>query len=171
MPAKEDSNRLLVKLTRIAAENDEREEARARERYNQLLNHIDITPYKRTSAWPGKNYLLVGNSYNTDLSFQEPVERTRRAANIAGLFGNGETRRNWIPLAEALEDVGFASVLSRFEREWLLRMPETAVVGPAYDNNGNLIARAFAVWRREFAGEREREKQLVTAGSGKGRKK
>ncbi|HIA53282.1 MAG TPA: hypothetical protein EYN91_14535 [Candidatus Melainabacteria bacterium] len=171
MPSKEDSDRLLVKLTRIAAENDEREEARARERYTQLLNHIDVTPYKKTAAWPGKSYLLVGNSYNMDFSFQEPVERTRRATCIALLFRNGERDRNWIPLAEALQDVGFASVLSRFEREWLSRMPETAMIGPAYDNNGNLIARAFAVWRKESATEREREKQLVTAGSGKGRKK
>jgi hypothetical protein len=45
------------------------------------------------------------------------------------------------------------------------------LIGPAYDNNGNLIARAFAVWRKESAPEREQEKQLVAAGSGKGRKK
>lgn len=171
MPSKEDSNRLLVKLTRIADENDEREEARARERYTQLLNHIDVTPYKKTDAWPGKSYLLVGNSYNMDLSYQEPTERSRRASCIALLLNTREGRRNCIPVADALSDVGFTSVLSRFEREWLSRMPDTALIGPAYDNQGNLIPRAFAVWRREMATEREREKQLVATGSGKSRKK
>lgn len=171
MPSKEDSNRLLVKLTRIADENDERLEARARERYTQLLNHIDVSAYKKANAWPGKTYLLVGNSYNMDLSFQDQVERTRRTSCIALLFNTGDGKRNCVPLREALSDVGFTSVLSRFEREWLCRMHDSALIGPAYDNNGNLIARAFAVWRRETVPDLEREKQLVAAGSGKGRKK
>jgi hypothetical protein len=166
MPSKEESNRLLVRLTRIASEvNDaERDETRSNERYLQLLNHIDVTPYKKTAAWPGKSYLLVGNSFNMDVSLQEPVDKTRRAACIAVLISRGAGRRNCVSIAEALADEGFTSNLSRFEKQWLTRLPETSLIGPAYDDKGNLIAQAFAVWRKEFANQRENEKQLVGAG-------
>ncbi|MCC7529268.1 MAG: hypothetical protein IT342_12165 [Candidatus Melainabacteria bacterium] len=168
MPSKEESDRLLVKLKRIASEvNDgERDETRSSERYQQLLNHIDVTPYKKTAAWPGKSYLLVGNSFNTDISFQETVETTRRAACIAVLVSRGAGRRNCVSLAEALSDEGFTSILSRFEKQWLVRLPETALIGPAYDEKGNLISQAFAVWRKEFA-ESKREKHLVGTGGGR----
>lgn len=158
MPSKEESNRLLVRLTRIASEVSDAEEQRAHERYQQLLNHIDITPYKKTAAWPGKSYLLVGNSF--DISLQEPMEKTRRAACIALLVSRHSNNRNCASLGEALCDEGFASILSRFENQWLRKMPLTSMIGPAYDEKGNLIPQAFAVWRKEFANQ-HREKQLV----------
>lgn len=169
MPQKEESNRLLVRLTRIAAEVNDAEEQRAHERYQQLLNHIDITPYKKTAAWPGKSYLLVGNSFNVDISLQAPLEKTRRAACIALLVNRNSDSRNCASLGEALCDEGFASILSRFENQWLRKMPLTSLIGPAYDEKGNLIPHAFAVWRKEFATDREMQKQLV--GAGKERKK
>lgn len=167
MPSKEESKRLLVRLTRIASEVNETEQARADERYQQLLNHIDITPYKKTAAWPGKSYLLVGNSFNTDSSFQSPVETTRRAACIAVLVSKGSGNRNCVSVHDALDDEGFISVLSRFEKQWLYKLPDTTLIGPAYDDKGRLIAQAFAVWRKEFATQREKEKQLVGAGAGR----
>ncbi len=169
MPSKEDSNRLLVKLTRIASDNDEREEARSNERYQQLLNHIDITPYKKTAAWPGKSFLLVGNSFNTDASFQKTKEKRRRSGCIAVLVSKGTGNRNCVSLRDALQDEGFTSVLSRFEKQWLAKLPETTLIGPAYNDKGKLIPHAFAVWRKEFTTVAEKEKQLV--GAGKGRKK
>ena len=167
MPSQEESNRLLVRLTRIAAEVDDAEVERAIERYQQLLNHIDITPYKKTAAWPGKSYLLVGNSFNVDISLQEPLEKPRRAACIALLVSRNSENRNCASLGEALCDEGFASILSRFENQWLRKMPLTSMIGPAYDHKGNLIPQAFAVWRKEFETDREREKQLVSAGKGR----
>ena len=164
MPSNEESNRLLVRLSCIASEVNDAEAQRAHERYQQLLNHIDITPYKKTAAWPGKSYLLVGNSFNMDISIQAPVEETRRAACIALLVSRNSENRNCASLGEALCDEGFASILSRFEKQWLAKMPLTSQIGPAYDDKGKLIPQAFAVWRKEFATDRDREKQLVAAG-------
>lgn len=164
MPSKEESKRLIVRLARIASEADEAEQQRRMdERYRQLLNHIDITPYKKTAAWPGKSYLLVGNSYNTDKTFQKSREKTRRAACIALLINKGADRRNCVSLEEALLDEGFASVLSRFEKQWLAKLPETTLIGPAYNDKGKLIPQAFAVWRKEFVTAREKDRQLVGA--------
>ncbi len=170
MPSKDESKRLLVTLTRIASEADEADgKRRMDERYKQLLNHIDITPFKETSAWPGKSFLLVGNSFNTDPSLQTTKEKRRRSGCIAVLVKKGKENRNCVRLAEALGDEGFVSVLSRFEKQWLAKLPDTTLIGPAYNDKGKLIAHAFAVWRKEFATANEKEKQLVTAG--KGRKK
>jgi len=169
MPSKEEPKRLLVKLTRIADEAYDAEcKKRMDERYEQLLNHIDITPYMKTAAWPGKSYLLVGNSFNTDVTFKR-ADKTRRAACIAVLVSKGAGRRNCVSLGEALADEGFATVLSRFEKQWLAKLPENTLIGPAYNERGKLIPQAFAVWRKESAGTREKEKQLV--GTGKGRSK
>lgn len=164
MPSHEESKRLLVRLTRIASEINSDEQARSDERYMQLMNHIDVTPYKKTAAWPGKSYLLVGNSFNTEVTFRGAQETTRRAACIAVAVRRGAGRRNCVTLEEALADDGFTSVLSRFEKQWLAKLPETTLIGPAYDEKGNLIAQAFAVWRKEFVTEREKEKQLVGSG-------
>lgn len=164
MPSKEDSNRLLVKLTRIASDNNQREEARSNERYQQLLNHIDITPYKKTAAWPGKSFLLVGNSFNTDPNSQTQKQRRRRSGCIAVLVSRGTGNRNCVSLADALRDEEFMSVLSRFERQWLAKLPDTTLIGPAYDDKGKLIPQAFAVWRKEFATARENDRQLVASG-------
>ncbi|MCC6978349.1 MAG: hypothetical protein IT343_08510 [Candidatus Melainabacteria bacterium] len=167
MPSKEESKRLIVRLARIASEADEAErERRMDERYDQLLNHIDVTPYKKTAAWPGKSYLLIGSSFNTDATFKKPREKTRRAACIALLINKGADRRNCVSLAEALSDEGFTSVLSRFEKQWLAKLQDTTLIGPAYNEKGKLIPQAFAVWRKEIATAREKDKQLVAAGRG-----
>ena len=168
MPSREESKRLIVRLARIASEVDDAEQQRRMdERYRQLLNHIDVTPYKKTAAWPGKSYLLVGNSFNTDVTFQKSREKTRRAACIAVVINRGADRRNCVSLGEALGDERFASVLSRFEKQWVEKLPETTLIGPAYNEKGKLIPQAFAVWRKEVATVKEKEKQLVGAARGR----
>ncbi|HEY9787920.1 MAG TPA: hypothetical protein V6D17_21205, partial [Candidatus Obscuribacterales bacterium] len=66
MHKNEDAEKLLIKLTRVAY--DVRNEgAEPREERNlKLLSQIDIKPYVEAAAWPGRSYLLIGNSCNLE---------------------------------------------------------------------------------------------------------
>jgi len=106
-----------------------------------LLPDIDVAPHKRAKAYPGKEYMLMGNSFNL-----EPDQHAdKRAAALHGLFcrSNGGTCK----LADALKSDEFNQVLSRFERDWLARLTEDTVIGPAFDENARALPDAFAVWR------------------------
>ncbi len=122
------------------------------ENVDSLRRAMDLTPYKQASVWPGRNYLLVGNSYNVEMRFADTRNYdVKRRATIAMMFESKAHNRNrgCVALDDALRNEGFIEVLSRFEFDWLRRMPGETLVGPAYDRYGNLIPQAFAVWRPE----------------------
>ncbi|HEY9787675.1 MAG TPA: hypothetical protein V6D17_19965, partial [Candidatus Obscuribacterales bacterium] len=72
--------------------------------------------------------------------------------------------RRCVSVREALQDKDFVSVLSRFEHDWLTRLPATTLIGPAYDSNGRILSHSFAVWRKEAHLETTNKRVLV-AGS------
>jgi hypothetical protein len=53
-----------------------------------------------------------------------------------------------LTLRDALANERFVATLSRFEADWLKREPDSTLIGPAYDEQGNLLSESFAVWRR-----------------------
>lgn len=150
-------NRLLVKLSRVTEEG-EGPSQHDQERYAKLLRQIDLTSHMENASWPGRSYILVGNSFNVEPTLKNL--KMKRAACIALMLQQGRHNRNCVPVREALEDQGFVEVLSRFERDWLRRIPETSLLSAAYDLDGSLIAQAFAVWRKELALEAQ-PKQLA----------
>lgn len=124
------------------------------ENVDSLKRSMDLTPYKQASVWPGRSYLLVGNSYNVEVRFADSRNYdVKRRASIAMMFESksGNRNRGCVALEDALRNEGFVEVLSRFEFDWLRRMPSETLIGPAYDRYGNLIPQAFAVWRAEGA--------------------
>lgn len=125
---------------------------------DSLRRHMDLTPYKQASVWPGRNYLLVGNSYNVETRLAGRTYDVKRRASIAMMFESKDHKRNrgCVTLADALRNQGFIEVMSRFEFDWLRRMPDETLIGPAYDRYGNLIPQAFSVWRPEGVTSRTR---------------
>lgn len=151
MQKHQEINRLLLQLSRITDDFDEGTAYRNIERRRETLrNHIDLTPYRHTRAWPGHSYILIGNSFNAEVRVNDPTHYVRRAACISLLLEQGKNYRYCVPVHDALQNEGFVSVLSRFERDWLVRLPDTSLIGPAYDEKGKLIAQAFAVWKKEM---------------------
>lgn len=149
MQKHQEINRLLLQLSRITDEIESTLNHDLEKRRKTLRNHIDLTPYRQTCAWPGRNYILVGNSFNTENRLNDPTYAVRRAACISLMLEQARNERYCMPVPDALQNEGFMAVLSRFERDWLMRLPATSLVGPAYDDHGKLIAHSFAVWKQE----------------------
>jgi len=129
------------------------------------LPRINLTPYKLADAWPGRNYALVGNSHFVEKRIIDSTNtmQNKRAACIAMMLEQGGPRR-CVFVTEALQNEGFIEVLSRFERDWLYRLPPHAVLGPAYEANGNMIELSFAVWCCVTLGS-STPKELASAGA------
>jgi hypothetical protein len=132
---------------------------------HNLLPELDTAPYKLTGTWPGKNFMLLGHSFNLEATLSSScVTTTKRTASLAIMFEQARESRRCIYLADALGHQSFLETLSRFETDWLRRMPPDTVIGPAYNLKNDLIGEAFAVWRsidaiRQF----KTEKVLVGA--------
>jgi hypothetical protein len=162
----DDVNKLMGKM-RGSAENETQQQRRRQEdgQKSAQLPRINLTPYKLADAWPGRNYALVGNSHYVEKRIISSANtmQNKRAACIAMMLEQGGPRR-CVFVTEALQNDGFIEVLSRFERDWLYRLPPHAVLGPAYNANGNMIEQSFAVWSCvKFSSPTERE--LAPAGS------
>ena len=127
-------SKLLSKLT----DNTSKVHARF-EHY--LLPNLDVAPYEKARAYPGQTFILMGNSFN----LEENHDASKRTAVLANLFSkqNGTCLR----LADALKLEALNEILSRFERDWLGRLPADTQIGPAFDIDGIEISEAFAVWR------------------------
>lgn len=159
MARREDVNNLLTNMQKATANNQKPRKSSTYtndgpnyENADSLRRVMDLTPYKQASAWPGRTYLLVGNSYNVEVRFADSRNYdVKRRASIAMMFESKTHNRNrgCVALGDALRNQGFVEVLSRFEFDWLRRMPGETLIGPAYDRYGNLIPQAFAVWRVE----------------------
>jgi hypothetical protein len=106
-----------------------------------LMPDIDLSPYKRARLYPGKEYILVGNSFNL-----EPGHcGSKRAVALAGIFER--STKGYVTVSHALASDEFNQVLSRFERDWLGRLSQDSLLSPAYNENGTLIGNAFSLWR------------------------
>ncbi len=106
-----------------------------------LGRQINYSPYKANDCYPGEKYLLVGASYNVEITTTK-AKRTRINA-IDTLFGKHST----ILASKALKNPGFYESLSHFERDWLSKVKPKTVLTRAYSDNGELVNDAFAVWR------------------------
>lgn len=114
-----------------------------------LREGMNLHPYKNNQAWPGRTYILVGNSFNLDKNVVATTSDTKRSATIAMVLEKGRNNRKCVSIEDAFGVEGFAECLSRFEFDWLKKQPPSTLIGPAYDQNGKLIPLSFAVWRRE----------------------
>jgi len=110
-----------------------------------LHRQLDLAPYKSARSWPGKPYLLIGNSYKAEQAVRGLAKK--RAKAIANLLEEAGAK-NCVKLTVALAEEKFVAVLSRFEHDWLKREQQTTLIGPAYDELGNILPESFAVWRR-----------------------
>ncbi len=122
------------------------------------LTRLEVGPYKRGNAWPGRNYMLVGNSFNVEQKIMSTAQPVKRSACIAMMLEQGGARR-CVFVHEALQNEGFLEVLSKFERSWMVKLPEDTVIGPAYAPTGELIGQSFAVWRKIKVVEPARQKK------------
>ncbi len=150
----------MKESTSPAAQKPEAETERW-ERRRASLPQPDFTYYKKYHAYPGKEYLFVGHSYNVEGNVAGKVAgnvQSKRSAAIAGLFTHNKGSQ-WVGVKAAFDNKNFYEMLSRFERDWLQRLPETALVGPAVDEKGNMIPQSFTVWRKEM------RKQAVSKGN------
>lgn len=106
-----------------------------------LLPDIDVAPYEKARAYPGQTFILMGNSFN----LEEDHDSSKRTTVLASLFS--KQNEPCLKLSDALKLKALNEVLSRFERDWLGRLPADTQIGPAFDINGTEISEAFAVWR------------------------
>jgi hypothetical protein len=109
--------------------------------------NTELKPYVVNGAVPGENYYLVGSSYNLESPIVNPDLDAKRAGCISMLLESRAPQTHCVPVAEAFEYPGFPDVLSRFERDWLGRVPPNTMIGPAFDPEGHRIPTAFAVWK------------------------
>lgn len=154
MPYQSEIKRLLLNLNACAndgsiygATDAELEIPRTAE---ELLSvHGNTDPYKANQAWPGRKYLLIGNSFRVDNKIIATIDATKRTACIAVVLEKGRNNRRCVSVEDAFANPGFVESLSRFEFDWLRRQPPSTLIGPAFDEEGNLIPEAFSVWQRQ----------------------
>lgn len=125
-----------------------REQARQKLPIELLREGLNLNPYKNNQAWPGRNYILVGNSFNLDRNFVATTSDTKRSATIAMVLVKGSSNRKCVSIEDAFNVPGFTECLSRFEFDWLKKQPPSTLIGPAYNELGALVPLSFAVWRR-----------------------
>ncbi|HEY9783846.1 MAG TPA: hypothetical protein V6D17_00500 [Candidatus Obscuribacterales bacterium] len=118
------------------------------ERRRMRLPQPDFAPYIKANAYPGPAYFFVGHSFNVDESLSSNDRFQAERAEAIKSFFNESTQ--WVSVRTALANERFVSVLSRFEFDLLSRLPESALVGPAFDRFGKLIFESFTIWRKEM---------------------
>lgn len=114
---------------------------------------LDLSPYKKAAAWPGRSYCLLGNSFNVEINASDSAASLKRAHVIASTLSQSKASAQCLSVKEALTKVEFVGVLSRFENDWLARLSADTLLGPAYDDEGKLIDVAFSVWRPELVAQ------------------
>lgn len=117
------------------------------ERRRARLPQPDFTPYKNANAYPGTGYFFVGHSFNLEPCASNEEHQSKRVSAIKTIF---ERPEQWVAVREALDNHDLSDVMSRCERDLLHHLPETALIGPAIDSQGRLIAESFTVWRKEM---------------------
>lgn len=126
-----------------------------------------IEPYKRSKCWPGESYIYLGHSQNLDHQLLGTTQVRLRSRCMTLLFEAKGDANYCVSLENALDFEGFFQSLSRFEKEFLDKLPTCTVLGPAYDRSGSCVPGAFAVWRKESqrleaeGSEAESEKRVL----------
>ena len=146
MDKQDQAENLLRKMAKTGACAN----ASAGRSYESWSGSIDLTPYKKSKAWPGKSYCLMGNSFNLEIT-DNSRKRSQRITSIKSTLDQLASQANCVTVKDALNEPAFLHVLSRFERDWLTRLPSETLIGPAYNDRGELIETAFSVWRQDFA--------------------
>lgn len=139
-----------------------REVASTRSAEELLYTRDGLKAFKNNQAWPGRDYVLVGTSFSVEKRIIDTNCATRRTACIAVVLQLGRYNRKYVSIEEALKVPGFVECLSRFEYEWLKKQPPSAMLGPAFDDDGNLVQDSFAVWRREETYRTRARRQMVS---------
>lgn len=121
------------------------------ERRRGSLPQPDFKYYVAAKAYPGMGYFFVGHSYNVEPVAANDQHKAQRSAVIKELFKGEE---QWLPAKTALYQKPFFDVLSRMEQDMLYRLPDSALVGPAIDDKGSVIAHSFTIWRKEMRRKR-----------------
>jgi len=114
----------------------------------KALPQPNFKHYREAGAYPGGSFFFVGHSYNVEhkcCGGQFKLKRQNAIKNVLELASKHHT----VAIKDALQNPEFFSVLSRFERDWLGRLPDTSLIGPAIDQEGTYIAHSFTVWRKE----------------------
>lgn len=132
----------------------------------KALPQPDFTHYRNADAYPGTSFFFVGHSYNVEhrcCSKQFDLKRRNAIKHVLADAKKFET----VTVKEALQNEEFVAVLSRFERDWLTRLPETSLIGPAINEEGKPIKLSFTVWRKEQrkAVAKAKQGEKVTAGA------
>jgi hypothetical protein len=132
----------------------------------KALPQPDFSHYREAGSYPGSTYFFVGHSYNVEHSCCTSQSNLKRKNAIKKALQQS-TKNNTLSVKSALEQPEFFAVLSRFERDWLGRLPEGALIGPAIDQDGKKIVQSFTVWRKEQRKSTAKAKQneKVTAGA------
>ena len=147
MAKKESAEKILKKLAdtskaveipRTSIINDRR----------KALPQPDFTHYRQAASYPGSSYFFVGHSYNVEHRCCTGQFEMKRKAAIKQVLKRAD-KHHTVLVEEALKQADFVAVLSRVERDWLGRLPEGALVGPAIDEDGEDVAQSFTVWRKE----------------------
>ncbi len=124
-------------------------DGRGIERRRSRLPQPDFAPYKKANAYPGNGYFFVGHSYDVELPEQGTEDRADVAKRVSAIKEVLAETGRCIPVPAALANSNFCQVLTRFEQDLLHRLPPTALIGPAIDENGRVIEPSFSVWREE----------------------
>ncbi len=148
MPRKEESSRVLH--SPVLPKHASPLELKQRQKlpFDLLREGMNLNPYKKNQAWPGRNYVLIGNSFNVEKNFVATTNDTKRSATIAMVLEKGRNNRKCVSIEDAFKVEGFSECLSRFEFDWLKKQPPSTLIGPAFNDRGILIPLSFAVWRR-----------------------
>ena len=126
----------------------------------------EIMPYKKQDSYPGHHFLLIGNSFNLEIK-PNSKEQRKRVDTLTQLFERNTDENSCLSLQEAFSRPHFAEILSRFEWDWLSKLPSSTLLGPAYDAKGKLQPQAFSVWRPKGvpSAVAAPKRELVAAGS------
>jgi hypothetical protein len=119
------------------------------ERRRSRLPQPDFGPYKKANAYPGNGYFFVGHSYDVALPEDDNASSADVAKRVTAIKEVLNQPGQCIPVGTALANSNFCQVLTRFEQDLLHRLPSTALIGPAIDEDGHVLAPCFSVWREE----------------------
>jgi hypothetical protein len=150
MKKQDQAQGLLHKIAKTAEDAQQKPfKGNSHAQYESWSGTIDLTPYKKSKLWPGKNYCLMGNSFNLEITNNSP-RLFQRISSIKLTLDQLSTQFRCMTVKDALTEPAFLHVLSRFERDWLGRLPAETLIGPAFNDRGELIETAFSVWRQDF---------------------
>ena len=108
---------------------------------------LNLTPYVQNKVWPGKNYIYIGHSSNLEHRLVETSTDKNRKTTLSLLFEAKGNEHYCVSVEQAFAFEGFPEVLSRFEKDLLLRLPEGTMISPTFNNEGERLHSSFTIWQ------------------------